>query len=254
MSQNLLLLTATITPPAGVPNLSRTDPVQRMKDYADGLRWYLEGAGEAFDRIVFAENSLSDVSELRAIAEALSPGKVEFVSFQGLDHPPAYDRAYGEFKLLDWAMSNSVAIREAPDDAVVWKVTGRYQVRNAVELVRSAPRGFELYANYRNHPKRWVDTYFLAWTKEGYEALVRDVYHRLKTNVPGVPLGLAGEELFRSWLDQPLFRRRRIVKRFRRTPEIEGVRGADGRQYTSDDGWKIRFRKLALRFAPFLWI
>ncbi|HNY32487.1 MAG TPA: hypothetical protein PKO15_16495 [Fibrobacteria bacterium] len=254
MSQNLLLMTATITPPAGVPNLSRTDPAQRLEDYAQALVWYLDGAGTCFDRIVFAENSLSDVSRLREIAESRFPGKVEFVSFQGLDHPPHFDRAYGEFRLLDWAMSNSVAISQAPTDAVVWKVTGRYQVKNLPELVASSPSGFELYANFRNHPKRWVDTYLLAWTKEGYEALVRDVYHRLKTNVPGVPTGLSGEELFRSWLDQPLFRKRKIQKRFRRTPEIEGIRGADGRSYSSDDGWKIRFRKFALRFLPFLWI
>lgn len=253
MRPNILIMTATVVPPSGVPNLVRTDPSQRIADYAKALEWYACGT-RCFDRIVFAENSAADVPELRELAERLAPGRVEFASFQGLDHPPAYDRAYGEFKLLDWAMSHSTTVRDAPPETVIWKVTGRYLVRNVDEIVRSAPPGFELYGNCRNWPKRWIDTYLLAWTKDGYEAMVRDVYHRLKTNVPGIPLGISGEELFRSWLEQPLFRTRRIRKRILPTPLLEGIRGADGRSYLDQDGWKIRLRALASRLVPFLWI
>lgn len=251
-------MTATITPPAGVPNLSRVDPAQREADYLEALRWYIQAAPGVFDRIVFAENSLSDVSRLESACESLAPGLVEFLVFDGLDYPPHFDRGYGEFRLLDHAMSHSpsiVAAAEAdPEGTRIWKVTGRYRVRNVAEIVTGAPRRFEFYANFRNWPKRWVDTYFLGWTPEGYEALVRDVYHRLKTNVPGIPYGLSGEELFRSWLEQPLFRRRRIVKRFRSTPDLDGIRGADGRGYSAHEGWKIRLRSILRRVAPFVWI
>lgn len=253
MRRNILLMTATIVPPAGVPNLSRTDPDQRIRDYAKALEWYL-GRDRLFDRVVFAENSLAEAPVLREIADRMAPGRVEFASFQGLDHPPEFDRAYGEFKLLDWAMSNSSAILDAKDEAIIWKVTGRYIVGNIEEIVRAAPARFDFYGNYRNWPKRWIDTYLLAWTREGYESLVRDVYHRLKTNVPGIPLGISGEELFRSWLDQPLFHHSRIVKRFSSTPDLRGIRGADGRDYGSDDGWKTRIRGVVRRLAPFIWI
>ncbi len=256
MASNVLLMTATVTPPAGVPNLSRTDPVERIGDYRMSLSWYLSLPRDLFSRIVFVDNSCSDLSALREAAERFDAGeRVEFLSFQGLDYPPHYDRAYGEFRLLDHAMSNSESVRSmGPGPGRVWKVTGRYIVKNIDAIVRSAPTDFELYANFRNWPRRWIDTYFLGWTPEGYEALVRDVYHRLKTNVPGIPLGICGEELFRSWLDQPLFRKRKIVKRFRSTPVLDGIRGADGRNYASDDGWKIRARAMTRKFLPFVWI
>jgi hypothetical protein len=249
-------MTATIAPPPGVPNLSRTDPAERTRDYQRSLAWYLSLPREIFSRVVFVDNSCSDLSPLRELAAgAGAEDFVEFISFQGLDYPPHFDRAYGEFRLLDHAMSNSKSILSSdPDADRIWKVTGRYIVKNIGAIVDDARSDFELCANFRNWPKRWVDTYFLGWTRDGYEALVRDVYHRLKTNVPGIPQGISGEELFRSWLEQPLFRKRRIVKRFRRAPILEGIRGADGRGYSSDDGWKIRIRTFAGRYLPFIWI
>ncbi len=38
----VLLITATISPPEGVPNLARTDPAQRLSDYEWALPAYLE--------------------------------------------------------------------------------------------------------------------------------------------------------------------------------------------------------------------
>ena len=63
--RNVLLLTATVTPPAGVPSLQRTNPAQRLRDYEEALSFYLPLVGTTFDAIVFAENSASDITSLK---------------------------------------------------------------------------------------------------------------------------------------------------------------------------------------------
>lgn len=111
MKPAILILTATITPPDNVPNLKRSDPLIRRKDYLEALRHYLTLPNEVVDRIVFIENSQSDLSDLKELAERLGNNKhVEFISFNGLDYPPHYGRAYGEFKMLDFGVQNSVIL------------------------------------------------------------------------------------------------------------------------------------------------
>ena len=97
---NVLLLTATITPPAGVPLLARTDPKARLQDYEKGLQFYLQFINKGIDAIVFAENSNSDVSTLKNIVtQSGLQDAVEFLVFGGLDYPPSYGRAYGNLNL-----------------------------------------------------------------------------------------------------------------------------------------------------------
>ncbi|MEO0406176.1 MAG: hypothetical protein AAF289_02380 [Cyanobacteria bacterium P01_A01_bin.135] len=256
-TKNLIFLTATITPKPGVPNLKRTDPEQRLQDYAKAFSFYLDQVGTCCDGIVFVENSNSDVSLLRNLAEEKGlVDQVEFIVFQGLDYPVHYDRGYGEFRLLDYGMSASELIKQFPDcRTVIWKVTGRYIVRNLCQAISSQPQSFDLYCNCRNYPKHWVDTYFMAWTPEGYETCFRDVYHRLKTNVPGIPSGIAAEELFRSWVEQRFIKENaKVVKRFRVTPAIEGTRGADNRGYATDNAWKFQLRAGIAKLLPWVWI
>ena len=256
-TKNLLFLTATITPKLGVPNLKRTDPQQRLQDYAKALEFYLDQIGVCCDGIIFVENSNSDVGPLRSLVEAKNlSDSVEFIVFEGLDYPVHYDRGYGEFRLLDYGMTHSQLIKRFADSrTVIWKATGRYVVQNLSEMIASQPAQFDLYCNYRNYPKHWVDTYFLAWTPQGYETCLRDVYHRLKTNVPGIPQGIAAEELLRSWLDQRFIKTHaKIVRRLRATPDLKGIRGADNSGYNTDNLWKFRFRSAVSRLLPWVWI
>jgi hypothetical protein len=263
-TSNILLLTATITPKPGVPNLSRVNPQLRLQDYQRALEFYLSMVNVCCEGIVFAENSNSDVSNLQQLVSQYGlSDRVEFLVFDGLDYPSHYDRGYGEFKLIDHAMSHSKMIRKGDESqdqsgderTVIWKITGRYIVKNLIQIILCQPPHFDVYCNCRNYPKHWVDTYFIAWTSAAYETCFRDIYHRLKTNVPGIPAGLSGEELLRSWLDQKLLREHmQFVRRFRVTPDIEGIRGADNRDYSTDDGWKIRLRATLNRTIPWLWI
>ncbi|MGL5061834.1 MAG: hypothetical protein ACRC62_17835 [Microcoleus sp.] len=253
---NILLITATITPRPGVPNLARADPKIRLQDYEKSLKFYLLLLNHGVDSIVFAENSNSDISSLRNITAKYGVSdRVEFVVCDGLDYPPSYDRGYGEFKLLDYTMNHSEFINAQNEqrEIIVWKVTGRYMVNNLAQLIARKPSNFDLYCNFRNFPKHWTDMYLLAWTLRGYQACLNNVYHRLKTNVPEVPQGVAAEELLRNLLDRPP-ENIKLVRRFNVTPKIYGIRGADNKGYSTDNFWKFYVRNTIRILFPWMWI
>ena len=104
-----------------------------MDDYVRAFRYYLGTLGTTFDRIVFVDNSASDLGTLEALVAGSSMSeRVELLSFFGLDYPSAFGRGYGEFKLIDYAMDNAKLLQ---DDVVVWKCTGRYYLP-CVKVVR----------------------------------------------------------------------------------------------------------------------
>lgn len=252
--KNILLLTATITPKTGVPNLRRTDPKIRLQDYKKALEFYLSKVNKCCHGIVFAENSNSDISELKNLVEKYQlTDQVEFVVFDGLNYPPHYDRGYGEFKLLDYAMEHSKLINRERQHAVIWKITGRYITVNLDKIIQSQSNQFDIYCNCRNYPKRWVDTYILAWTPEAYNKCIRGIYERLKLNIPGIPPKAAAEEILRGHLDLWI-REINLVQRFKITPEIEGARGADNKGYSAENLWKFQLRNVFNALFPWIWV
>ena len=64
-----------------------------MSEYKQALAFYCQSG--LFDRICFCENSGEDLGPLRETGG--SP--VELLTFDGLNYPPSYGKAYGEFKL-----------------------------------------------------------------------------------------------------------------------------------------------------------
>jgi hypothetical protein len=111
-------------------------------------RW----SARLFDAIVFAENSASDITSLRQLVRSQgADGPVEFLSFNGLDHPAAYGRGYGEFKLVDHAMN---PLAGPPRRCVHLEVHGPYKIRNIVDLVRARPAEADLYCHFRDFPQR----------------------------------------------------------------------------------------------------
>ena len=249
---NVLLLTATITPPAGVPLLARTDPKARLQDYAKGLQFYLQFINKGIDAIVFAENSNSDVSTLKNIVtQSGLQDAVEFLVFDGLDYPPSYGRAYGEFKLIDYAMAHSQTIKNHKDNLLVWKITGRYIIRNIAKIIARKPSNIDIYVNLRKFPILWADMYLLVWTTKAYEAF----FSKILTNMIADPsLKVQPEEVFIKLLEQPL-ECLKVRKRFNVIPFIDGARGSDNQNYS--EGRNLRkyyIRSSINKLLPWLWI
>ncbi|WP_375427135.1 hypothetical protein [uncultured Sphingomonas sp.] len=242
---DILLMTATITPDNS-PELARTDPALRLDDYRQALLFYIGRLGSSIDGIVFVENSDSDVSSLVALAKAEGvDDRVEFIANYGKHSYPGRDRSYGETRLLDHAMATSRLIAAADDRAVIWKITGRYRVRNLARMVRTAPRRFDLYCDVRNRPIAWLDLRFMAWTKGGYDRLLSGIADRLGTD-PREPV----MHRYVTGLKDAA-----VVRRYRTEPLVDGVRGWDNRHYALGRA-RLKFwvRAASRRLLPFLWI
>lgn len=250
ISSGVLLLTATVRPPAGVRQLARTDPAARLGDYQRALGFYLSLlARGALSGIVFGDNSASDLSTLQAMARACGlSSRTEFLSFDDQAYPPSHGRGFGEFRLVDLLMERSALIGQLSAQAVIWKVTGRYVVRNLVQLMASRPPTADLYCHCRNIPQRWVDLYMLAWTKRSYERVLRGISEHLKED----QTGRSAEVMFRDVVDHNCARAA-IVRRFTVPPKVEGFRGFDNRPY-EDSKSKYLVRHLSARVMPWLWV
>jgi len=246
--KNILLMTATVTP-RDSPELARVDPAMRLQDYAQALRFYLPQLATVIDGIVFVENSDSDVSALRDLASASGFGdRVEFIANYGVHSYPGHDRSLGEFKILERAMDYSRLIADAGADAVIWKVTGRYQVINLREMVVTAPRKFDLYCDLRQRPKDWADLRFMGWTRHGFARVLDKAAERLGQD-PREPVMYGHIKAHAGDADV------RIVTRYRREPLIEGVRGWDNRHYSRGGALlKYYVRAATRRIAPFIHI
>lgn len=231
----LLIMTATITPPAGAVDLHRVDPQLRLQDYLEALAFYLDPAVKFIDRIVFVENSGADLAPLKALCTPNISKKVEFLSFFGLDYPSHYNRGYGEFKLLDFAFSKSRLLNELSENEKWWKVTGRLKVSNIDKMVRTAPDSYGLYADFR--PKRsWVDVRLLSFSRSGYRDLMLGLYLEFAS--------IKIEDVFfKRFANQSIDSNGEpsdhlIVREFRSVPRFEGFGGWMNTDYSSR---KFRF-------------
>lgn len=250
-----LLMTATITPPSGAPELARNDAKLRLGDYCDALRFYLTMPEHTVDKIIFIDNSDSDLSALEAvISEVPHKKKVELIKFQGNDHPPEFGKGYGEFKLIDYGITHSALL--SPDD-LVWKVTGRLRVLNLRQLIETAPLDYNIYCDLRHVPmigdqfgaNEWMDLRVFSWSNIGYELYIRDRFELLKTELIGSP-----EQYFFK-LIKTATKSDGIVPRFRVQPNIAGFGGRLNVDYqNSSYRYKNRLRRVVRLAAPWIWL
>jgi hypothetical protein len=245
-TKHILLMTATITP-QNARNLARTDPLARLQDYHDALGFYLGLIDRPLHGMVFVENSDSDVTTLRQlVASRRLTGRVEFLCNYGVHLYSEKGRAHGEFKLLDYAMTASTMVLEAGVNHVVWKITGRYTVKNLASMIASAPRGFDAYVDMKDHPRRWMDMRLMAWTSSGYDRIFRGVADDLDSKTH--------EILMREYLPKRA-QGARLVPRFSKEPFIDGVRGWDNNNYSKgSELLKCYVRSMGRVLAPWYWM
>ena len=250
----LILLTATITPRAGVPALARTEPADRLEDYRRALAFYLALPGSAVDRVVFAENSATDLGPLEAEVARLGAGKdVELLSFEGVDYPVQHGRGVGETRLIETALERSRLLSALGDDGVFWKLTGRLRYTNLERLISTAPSSCALYADFRRFPHPWVDTRVFASTPRAFRALFLPRVDLMRQD----ELDRAGYRAPEERLFTELLAERsdwQIVPRLRVEPAIEGYSG-HGDDYARPlrRAWS-RARGVIRRIFPWLWI
>jgi len=231
---NVLILTATITPPPNAPGLSRTDPAVRLKDYTEALTFYLDYVGPTFEYILFIENSNSDLTALTRLVESkhLSE-RVKFISYDGLTYPPAYGRCYGEMTLLDVAMSSDF-VGSLPPETCFWKLTGRYKLLNVKKMLRARrPASADLYLDLRsNGPRPWADLRVMSWTRKGYDRVLRGIGDLIREDQNE---WRPGEESAFKEISQRVISAPDITSSttFATEPLIDGVRAFDQKNWSS---------------------
>lgn len=247
MKRNILLLTATIKPRPDQPQLKLINVEERLKDYELAMEFYsrqLEMG--ALDKIIFVDNSGYDLSSLSSRFQSTN---IEWISFFGLDYPNSFHRGYGEFRLIDHAFLHSTSLRTLGDDDVVWKVTGRYIIDNIVNVINLAPKSFDLYCDIKN---KWVGMELMAWSKTGYETLIKGVWQKFATE-------MAPELVMANFImNNAGVKTNKIIVHYYWPPFILGRRGFDGGNFNGRYT-KIKFGftlvlKLAMLPIRFLFI
>jgi len=246
-----LLMTATITPPPGA--VRRSDPRVRMNDYLSSLQFHLSLPSRLFNRLIFVDNSASDLSPLEELVTSTGHEKlVELISFSGNDHPPAYGKAFGEFKLLDFALTHTSILSERD---TFWKISGRLQCLNIGDMLGAAPRRYDVMCDLHNVQtfglgrcpfRPWMDLRLFSCTVSAYQRLFRGTYEAAKS-------GFSPGHLYQVVLDARSYLE--IVPRFPREPHIAGFSGRFDTDYDSGSLRVKRLVRAALRRTfPRVWL
>lgn len=247
-----LLLTATIRPHPDVPFLTRRDPQVRLADYREALQVYVRLPDTVVDRIVFVDNSGSDLAALGAVVDAEGRAKhVELLSFAGRDYPVEQGRSVGETYLIEDALARSRILSRLGDDDMFWKVTGRLQIQNLDRLVSSTP-ACDLYIDFRRYRMHWVDTRVFAATRRGFRAAFLSRIELLRHDLlpPGV---VAPEQRLFGELDDLRYEIR-LEPRFRVEPQIAGSSGLGENYRRPRRLVESGVRSVTRRVIPSLWI
>jgi hypothetical protein len=248
--RNLALVTSTIAPESGVVGLQRTNVKDRLDDYMKGLTFYCECLGQdVFRKLVYVDNSGYPLDDLVGIVkDRRLSSRVEFISYKSTVSPKN-GRFYLELNLIHQAMKTSAILNDDGDD-VIWKVTGRYLIKNIKSIItRCIQRPqHDLYVNCRNYPAGWADFYLVGFNKRAYREVFSSNLHLYEGIVNG-------EEILRRYLDSEAVSGLKILRRLPSVPRVVGVRGYDGGKYGGMvDSAKFLARSALNAVLPSLWI
>ena len=251
LAPSCIFLTATITPPQAA--VTRNDPQVRLQDYLGSLEFYLSMPTAVVDRILFVDNSGSDLTPIEQFVRLRAADKVvELIGFEGNDHAVSHGKAYGEFKLMDFGIEHTSLLTENDH---FWKVTGRLRVLNLADVIAAVTTHYDVLCDLHNFPfvgtgkvfdNRWMDLRLFSCTHSAYKKL------------------FAGRcEEFGPHMNQDVLydlvmearNRMNILPRFLEQPVISGFSGRHDRGY--DEGFqkmKTFVRTGVRKAVPFIWI
>jgi len=246
----LLTMTATILP-AATANVKRSDPVVRLNDYKQALRFWLRYPHPAADRILLLENSSADLSGLERIAAHENPlaKDVEILSLPGNIIPAGRNYGFTEMQLLDNGLARSRLRRETTH---VIKVTGRLTFPDLGRALDRTPAPFDLLVDLRKlgFPRRGFDahTQIFVASHTFYDRVLRDARHSMDSTDVRLLEHLIARQVI-PFRGQP-----GIHLRFPVNVEPTGVSGFSSRSYNSPRQVLTRTARAVLRrIAPSFW-
>lgn len=222
MRRHYLLITATITPSSDQPSLLIKNSMLRLSEYEKAMAFYVSVIDQSVIRgIVFVENSGFD---LRILANKYCDERIEWISAPQTTLSGDVHRGYAEFKMIEFAFMASVTLADLNQDDVVWKVSGRYIIKNLKRIVKNSPVEYDLYGSLT---KNWVELSLISWTKSCFLLHFLPLIESLKATAP--PETILAKKLAAN-------DRISVVARFNWRPLIDGRRGSDGSRYVTELG------------------
>lgn len=185
MSQFLLTMTACVDPSKGDWALVRSDPLVRLRDYEDALRYWLSYADTRIDKILLIENSGYPLDSLKEIADRENPrGKeVEFVSLDCNWYPPGGHYGYAELRMLDLGLQQS-KLRSLTTHMI--KTSGRFRFSALSRLLDRLPVNFDVAADARirkvlrqKNERPFITTQIILFSHGFYERHLQKAYNEL---------------------------------------------------------------------------
>lgn len=248
--QYLLTMTATVIP-AAEASVQRSDPLVRLEDYKQALRFWLRYPHPAAGRILLLENSGADLADLHCIAATENPlaKPVEILSIPGNVIPSGRNYGYTEMQLLDAGLARSRLSRETTH---LIKVTGRLTFPTIGRALDLTPTPFDVLIDFRKlgFPRRGFDahTQVFVVSHAFYDRVLRD--SREEMNATDIRLL---EHLLAHKI-APFRGQPGIHLRFPCNVEPVGVSGFSARSYNSP-GKAVTHatRALLRRLAPDFW-
>lgn len=243
-----LILTGTIKPPNNAKDLTHTDPQKRLQEYKESLIHHIGLLKlNTIDKIIFIENSNYGTSELSdlVIRENMED-KITLISYDGNNYRGEKTRFFGESEILYNALKKFS--QPSAQDEIIWKVTGRYIVKNLDVIIKSTGDDFDMAMHFRDYPLRYVDFGLVGFKKTpGIQFFEKVLNHENAFR--------RDESLVRELLASGELGELKILKRLPEPPDFKGIRGSDSSSY---EGWKYRLkfhlRRISNRVLPSLWI
>ena len=148
MNRFLLTMTACVDPSKGDLTLSRSDPILRLTDYENSLRYWLKYADARIDKILFIENSGYSLDSLKILHTTKTPKARKWSSLV-LDcnwYPPGGHYGYAELRMLDLGLEQS-RLRHLTTHMI--KTSGRLRFPTLSRLLDRLPPNFQVAADAR---------------------------------------------------------------------------------------------------------
>lgn len=254
---HVLFLTSCIDPnSAGQERVERSDPSTRLIDYKKALTAYLSMPCPQIAHIVFADNSGSDLTDLRRLHETVNPFSrtMEFFSFEGNDIPEGLHYGYAELGTIDYILENSV---KACQSKYFVKATGRLFFPNLPKLVSYAPPHYKALVDCRTHPFRKPKDRrpFVTSTLCLFETDFYQDHFVGKRSLMGQDTGIGLAELLYYYILEDFKENSQVHRRFPFNVDPVGVGAHWNEDYQSRRyRRKAAIRGIMRRIAPQIWI
>jgi hypothetical protein len=181
-----VILTACIAPTSGRSFVIRNDPVDRLNDYKCGLRFWLCLKAPEIKSIIFVENSMYPLDELREIAdrENVHGRAIEFLSTEPIELPAGVTYGYGELAMIDSVIERSRLFQASE---YMLKATGRLRFPGVEKLISSVSYPFKFVADARDdgflrtQRRQFIPTQLILFNSRFYRETLLNCKERMPT-------------------------------------------------------------------------